>query len=190
MAKKLTQRNGDQALLKAWVERGQEALGLRARGKSYQEIGEALGITASGAYKIVQNALKRTQHEAADEVRAMELTRLDELLDGVWEKAKRGDSRAVVAALAIMDRRAKYMGLDKPEAPDKIEVVFTNDWRKRSPNESQPEDNSHAPERPPEIGDGGEEIVDGEVEDHGPESPEDGWIRSSGTEGWSMGPEF
>jgi hypothetical protein len=48
--------------------------------------------------------------------------RLDELQVAVWDRAINGDLPAAHCALKIMDRRAKLLGLDKPE---KIEV---NKW--------------------------------------------------------------
>jgi hypothetical protein len=48
--------------------------------------------------------------------------RLDELQVAVWDRAINGDLPAAHCVLKIMDRRAKLLGLDKPE---KVEV---NKW--------------------------------------------------------------
>lgn len=71
-------RHPDQVALDA------KAAQLRAQGMSYQAIADAMGWEAkSTAYRAVARALKDTLGEAPDEVRQLELERLDEL----WRKA-------------------------------------------------------------------------------------------------------
>ena len=60
------------------------------------------------------SALKQTLQEPADELRKLELERLDKLLLGVWPQAVRGNQGSVDRALRIMERRAKLLGLDAP----------------------------------------------------------------------------
>ncbi len=97
------------------AERQTQALELRKRGKTFQDIADYLGYaTAQGAYAAVEAALKRTQQQPADSVRQLEIERLDKLLDGLWDQATLGKELKVDRVLAIMDRRAKYLGLDKP----------------------------------------------------------------------------
>jgi hypothetical protein len=50
--------------------------------------------------------------ELAAEVRTLELDRLDALWLSQYDKAKKGDVSALDRCLKIMDRRAKYLGLD------------------------------------------------------------------------------
>jgi hypothetical protein len=50
----------------------------------------------------------------ADEVRTLELERLDRFLSYLWDKIEQGDPVAIDKGLKIMDRRAKYLGLDAP----------------------------------------------------------------------------
>ena len=59
-------------------------------------------------------ALKATLQEPADELRTLELERLDRLLLGVWGQAAKGNQGAVDRALKIMERRARLLGLDAP----------------------------------------------------------------------------
>ena len=100
------------------------ALELRKRGLSYRQIAAQTGYkSAQAAHKAVMTALQRTTQEPADEVRKLELERLDALLFGVWEAAINGDDKAVNNALRIMERRAKLLGLD---APVKNEVAGPN----------------------------------------------------------------
>jgi hypothetical protein len=48
----------------------------------------------------------------------MELHRLDQMLLGLWRDAVSGNVKAVGTALRIMDRRARYLGLDTAPPPD------------------------------------------------------------------------
>ncbi len=99
----------------AAAERQVQALELRKRGKTFDDIAQAVGYNSpQAAYEGVKAALKRTQQEPADEVRQIELERLDRMLDAMWDKATAGKDFSVDRVLAIMDRRAKYLGLDKP----------------------------------------------------------------------------
>ena len=102
-------------------ERKLEALRLRKAGYSFPAIALELGYGGpSGAYKAVMTALVATLQEPADDVRRLELERLDELLKGLWYFAKVGNQGAIDKVLRIMERRAKLLGLD---APTKNEVT-------------------------------------------------------------------
>lgn len=105
----------------------QKALAMRIAGASYQQIGAALHITDTSAHRHVQKALERIDSktaELAEQVRAMELKRLDALMVGIWKEAvgpdgTMGDPKAVETVLKVMDRRARLLGLD---AAQKSEV--------------------------------------------------------------------
>ena len=100
--------------------RQSEALGLRKRGMTFRSIAEELGYAGPPqAYMAVMAAIKRVDAEPAAELRTLENERMDVMLDGIWEKAKSGDEKAVAAVIRLMQRRAKLMGLDleKEEAP-------------------------------------------------------------------------
>lgn len=119
------------------AERDGEAARLRARGLTYREIGDRLGMAPQSAHEAVQRALVEAVREPADEVRALELARLDALLAHAWAVLERyhvtvqqgrlvldpdgdpiPDDGPVLAAidrvLKIQDRRARYLGLDAP----------------------------------------------------------------------------
>jgi len=111
---------GSQRRLRA-REREREALKLRLAGKTYAQIGEALGVTEQGAHKIVMRVLKRLNEKINEDglaVRRMEVERLDALLRVVWPKAQEGDLAAVDRVLRIAKRRAALLGLDAPVAVD------------------------------------------------------------------------
>ncbi len=105
--------NGD-SQIKA-LDRQLKALELRKAGVPYQTIADQLGYSDRGsAYNSVQTALKKTLAEPADEVRRLELERLDALLMGMYPQARKGNQGAVDRCLRIMERRAKLLGLDAP----------------------------------------------------------------------------
>ena len=104
------------------IERQKQALELRATGKSYDYIAAELGYaSASGAYSAVEAAILRTQQEPADHVRVMELRLTDKLLAKLVDRLDSpgslpaSDLRALTdSTLRVMDRRAKYLGIDQP----------------------------------------------------------------------------
>jgi Homeodomain-like domain len=101
-------------------EREARALELRKAGATFAQIGKALGCCESRAWRIVQRALGRVVAEPLEELRQLESLRLDQLLMVMWPKAMAGNGWAVDRCLAIMQRRARLLGLD---APTKHEVL-------------------------------------------------------------------
>lgn len=102
----------------AAAQRALQALELRKAGASYEAIARACGYSSrSGAYQAIQRELRRTMQEPADDVRQLELLRLDDLYRAMVPKALKGDKDStwyVDRCLNIMDRRAKLLGLDTP----------------------------------------------------------------------------
>jgi hypothetical protein len=93
------------------------ALALRIQGKTFREIGTALNFSEQRAHAIITSELARLngeRSEKAEEVRRLELERLDALLAGCWDSARGGDPPAIDRVLAIMARRARLLGLDAP----------------------------------------------------------------------------
>ena len=103
-------------------QRHRRALDLRKAGLSYEQIAHRLDYrTTRGAYGAVMAALQRSALEPADEVRMLEMERLNRLLLAVWPKAIEGEERAIDRALKIMEQRAKLLGLvgtGRPRATD------------------------------------------------------------------------
>jgi hypothetical protein len=98
-----------------------EALEMRRRGKSYHEIGAALGCNESSARRRIakrMEVLRAETHEHAEEIRQMEVLRLDAMTDGIWDRAVGGDEKAIREVVRIMERKAKMLGLDKGEDDD------------------------------------------------------------------------
>lgn len=98
------------------ADKQRQALEMRKAGKTLEVIAHQLGYgSPSGAYRAVMSALKKTLQEPADEVRKMELERLDTMWEKTWAWAIEHDEpKAIDRALKIMERRAKYLGLDAP----------------------------------------------------------------------------
>jgi len=96
-----------------------KALELRKAGISYARIAETLGYKdGSGAWRAVRAALKKTLQEPSDELRMLEIERLDAMLAAIWGSVKQGQYGAQDRALKIMERRAKLLGLDAPVKAD------------------------------------------------------------------------
>jgi hypothetical protein len=78
-------------------------------------------VSISQIRRIIRAALEDAAQRPAEELLRMELLRLDELQSAQYAKAIAGDAPAMDRVLAIMDRRAKLLGLHQPrteaEAP-------------------------------------------------------------------------
>jgi len=99
----------------AAAERRGQALALRKAGIGYPAIARQLGYAGpSGAYKAIVTALRALTREPAEELRTLELARLDELLAGLWADARQGNVAKVDRVLKVMARRAALLGLDAP----------------------------------------------------------------------------
>ncbi len=96
-----------------------EALQLRAAGLGYREIAAVVGCSASTAHSRVRKALSLVVYEHAEEVRAVELERLDTLTRRCLELVADPDPGVALAAVAgclrISERRAKLLGIDAPQ---------------------------------------------------------------------------
>jgi len=109
------ERTEEQALIDT------EALKYRSRGYTYQQIADTMGCSKPTAFARVKRALAAIPAEAVDEYRRLEGERLDNLLAIATHQAMTKKSLfAIDRCLAIMDRRAKLLGLD---APIRTEVI-------------------------------------------------------------------
>ena len=95
-----------------------KALDLRLAGASYRQIGSQLKVSHVQAQRDVHHMLQEVAGEPAEKVRHAELARLDRLLLAHWPAAVSGDQKATAMVLQIMDRRARYLGLDAPQKID------------------------------------------------------------------------
>jgi hypothetical protein len=107
------------------AQRKEKALNYRKAGMTYRQIGEQLGVTFQAAYKMVIGALEDINdriRENAEELRSLELERLDTLFLAMYNQAIKGNQGAVDRCIRIMERRSKLLGLD---APSKASVEFS-----------------------------------------------------------------
>ena len=97
---------------------------LRISGLTYEQIGGQLGISNVAAYKHVRAGLEAAAKSCAeniDGVREQELCWLDRALTVVMSVLAKPDAlasdrlAAVDRLVKIQERRARYLGLDKPE---------------------------------------------------------------------------
>lgn len=99
------------------AERQIKALELRKAGATLRQIGEALDCSEQRAHQIICGRLKKINDVRAgltEDVRQLEIERLDAMFLGLWSRAREGDEKAVRAAVLIMERRAKLLGIDAP----------------------------------------------------------------------------
>jgi len=91
---------------------------LKLAGKSYRTIARKLDFRGpSGAHKAVSAYLRKTLTAPSDELRRIELERLDRLQVIAWKRVTvSADLKAISTVLKIMERRAKLLGLDAPQA--------------------------------------------------------------------------
>ena len=100
------------------AERARRALELRKAGATYDAIARQVGYAnRNGAYQAIQRELQRTLQEPADDLRMLEVERLNDLYRAMAPKALSGDTWSVDRCLKIMERRAALLGLDAPK-PD------------------------------------------------------------------------
>jgi hypothetical protein len=119
--------------------RDAQAARLRTRGLTYRQIADELGFAGPGkAHEAVKRVLAETVQDAADDLRAVELERLDQMYQAALKVLETehyaishgkviyledggpplADDGPVLAAmdrlLKIQERRAKLLGLDAP----------------------------------------------------------------------------
>lgn len=112
------QKSSPDKALKA--QRRKQAMELRLSGLTYVQIGEVMGVSKQAAHHLVLAVLAATRRrtaEVAEDVRDLEVARLDALVGALWDK--REDPRVADSILKTMERRAKLLGLD---AASKSEV--------------------------------------------------------------------
>ena len=101
-------------------ERRLEALKLRKMGLSYVKIAKRLGVssfTIGNDLRFCLKELVELTAQETDEYRQLEVERLDKMIEVCMIQIEAGGNGALWAidrAITIADRRAKFLGLDKP----------------------------------------------------------------------------
>jgi hypothetical protein len=91
------------------------ALDLRTTGYTYQQIAVKLKVSVTRAHEMVVQGMTEIVKEPAQAALDLELKRLDTMLAAIMSDASTGDQNAMNMVLRIMDRRARYLGLDKTQ---------------------------------------------------------------------------
>lgn len=121
-------------------ERISQTLNYRRMGLTYAEISKTLEISETQAREDVELGMREIIREPAEEILARELDRLDRLtvLHFKTTMNPKSTHKAICDStdrlLRIMDRRAKYLGLDNPT---RVEVSNTRSILDQLLEESQ-----------------------------------------------------
>jgi hypothetical protein len=88
------------------------AVELVRQGKTYDQVARAVGFANRGtAHRVVTKALSERLMVGIDELRDIELARLDALQVALWPRVEKGEVRAVNSVMRIIDRRCRILGL-------------------------------------------------------------------------------
>lgn len=116
-----------------WAKQDHAAV-LRASGMTYQQIANACGYANHvGAMKAVDAAMRRNVYDAVDEVRRVELARLDHITAQLWPVIEGNNGvnaalRATEQYMRVSERRARLTGMDAPERKA-MKAEITHDVR-------------------------------------------------------------
>lgn len=118
------------------LERQARAVALRKMGFSYTEIAKDLDVTKQAAFAYVKEAiaeLKDEIREDSEDVKELELQRLDAMLVRLWRSAMPSpqpgsnyipepDTKSMKLILEVMDRRSRLMGLDAAQRVEHVTI--------------------------------------------------------------------
>ena len=89
------------------------AVELRTAGHTYDQIATELGYANRGTvYRVVANALETQTVESVENLRSLEVERLDLLQVAVWQKAMEGDVQSAIAVMRCIMARCRLLGLE------------------------------------------------------------------------------
>ena len=92
---------------------------MRLAGGTLAEIGLKLGISPEAVRKTLDIALAERVTDAADQLRAYELARIDAMTAGLWQSATTGDARSAEVLMKLGARRLELLGVQPlPPAND------------------------------------------------------------------------
>lgn len=111
------------------ASRAEEAYQLKLRGLPLSEIADTLGFANDGEVCHAINAMLKGQAQFVSSVGRngflqIELDRLEALQAKLWPSAMQADLQSVDRILKIMDRRAKYLGLDSIDTATQQHTVL------------------------------------------------------------------
>ncbi|MDQ0614805.1 hypothetical protein QF046_002446 [Microbacterium sp. W4I4] len=94
------------------LTRRAEAFILHRTGVDMATIAQRMDVHPKTVQRWIREEVQRIPEEEAEAIRALELARLDAILVPQMRLALAGDGYAVDRVLKIMERRARYLGLD------------------------------------------------------------------------------
>ncbi|OIU87672.1 hypothetical protein BFN01_08335 [Microbacterium sp. AR7-10] len=94
------------------LTRRAEAFVLHRTGVDMTTIAQRMDVHPKTVQRWIREEVQRIPEEEAQAIRAIELARLDAILVPQMRLALAGDGYAVDRVLKIMERRARYLGLD------------------------------------------------------------------------------
>jgi predicted transcriptional regulator len=107
------------------AERSRKAYELNLSGWNVSEIAKELGISHQTVRTDIKHWISQTVMPLAEDVKKQQLDRLELLWREAFRKSQKGDVPAMNAALKVLERQAKLLGLDI----NKIEFTQVNDPR-------------------------------------------------------------
>ena len=130
------------------------AVELVLQGAKYDDVARAVGYANRGtAHRAVAKALSERLVDGIDELRALEVARLDALQAALWPQAEAGDTKAATTVTRIIDRRCRLLGLySANKARPRFDALVIGEQGNpgEATNEpSEPADRSDAPESLP-----------------------------------------
>jgi hypothetical protein len=88
------------------------------QGHTYDQVAAEVGYANRGtAWRTVSKALAEQKEQAVDELRALEVARLDYLQTKLLDGIEAGEVKSINAAVRIILARSRLYGLDKPSEP-------------------------------------------------------------------------
>jgi len=112
-AAELPQVNGQHRNRALVAARRVRAVELRTAGLTYDQIAAKLGYANRGTvYHVVADALGAQTVEAVDQLRSLEVERLDMLQLAMWHGAMEGDVPSAIAAIRCIMSRCRLLGLE------------------------------------------------------------------------------
>ena len=95
----------------------------RLAGRSARSIGKELRCTVGEVDASLDRTLPKIDNDARRRYVALDLNRLDELLETFYKRAiEKADAQAGLLVVKILERRATLLGLDSPQRLDVVQL--------------------------------------------------------------------
>jgi predicted transcriptional regulator len=105
------------------AQRQARALAMRAEGKRLHEIAEVLKVSTASVSRYISRSLAElaeSSTERAEVLRERQNELVESAIKGILPKARAGDSRAVMALIACLNRQSRLWNLDM--APPQVSL--------------------------------------------------------------------